>query len=379
MTPIRLFPPPEEAIFVERPNRFLVRCRYRGRTINAHLPNPGRLQELLLPDARLLIIAGKGKHRKNAHTAVAVKKEGRTIMLHTHRSNTAAEALIERNAIRGLSGATIIRREVAAGNSRFDFLLRYHGQELYLEVKSCTLFGKTVAMFPDAITVRGARHLAELSQLNSQGKQVAVLFMVHSPDLQYFMPDYHTDLHFARTLLSVRPSVRFIPVAVNWEQDLTLRAENTRLTIPWSYLKKEVHDRGSYLLLLRLEKEKEVVIGNLGARRFVRGYYVYVGSAMSNLRKRIERHRRLRKNMHWHIDYLRAATQVHAALAIRSSDRLECSLAGAVASLAPRLVKKFGCSDCACESHLFGFTTDPLKLPAFQEMLIHFRMDRFEG
>ena len=96
-------------------------------------------------------------------------------------------------------------------------------------------------------------------------------------------------------------------------------------------------------------------------------------------RKRIERHLRLRKNMHWHIDYFRAATLVRAALAIRSFDRLECSLAGEVGSLAQWSVKDFGCSDCGCDSHLFGFTTDPLRLPAFQEMLIYFRMDRFNG
>jgi sugar fermentation stimulation protein A len=98
---------------------------------------------------------------------------------------------------------------------------------------------------------------------------------------------------------------------------------------------------------------------------------------MSNLSKRIERHRRERKRMHWHIDWLRQRASVVDALAIRSSDRLECSLAGAVSELADWHVRGFGASDCSCSTHLFGFEVDPRRSASFQRMLIGFRMDRF--
>ena len=71
---------------------------------------------------------------------------------------------------------------------------------MFLEVKSCTLVGKKVAMFPDAITERGARHLRELADLSRNGSKTAVLFIVHWPLAEVFMPDYHTDLNFTRTL-----------------------------------------------------------------------------------------------------------------------------------------------------------------------------------
>ena len=375
---IRLFPPPEKAIFIERPNRFLVRCRHKGRVVTAHLPNPGRLQELFLPEAPLLIIPASGKHLKNPFTVVGVIKGGRVIMLDTQRTNSAVQSLIERNAIAGLRGATIIRPEVSHGNSRFDFLLRYRGKDLYLEVKSCTLFGNNVAMFPDAVTARGARHLVELAELSEQETEAAVLFVIQAPDLQYFMPDYHTDLYFAKTMLAVRRRVRFLPIAVSWENDLTLRPESSRLTIPWRYLEREVHDQGSYLLVIRLQNERTITVGSLGALYFRAGYYLYVGSAMKNLSRRIERHRRLRKTMHWHIDYLRAVGTVHSILAIRASHRLECTLADSVAGLADWSVKGFGCSDCSCASHLFGFNDDPIKRPLFQDILLSYRMDRFK-
>jgi sugar fermentation stimulation protein A len=372
---LRLFLPPQEAFFIERPNRFLVRCRYNGEVVSAHLPNPGRLQELLLPDARVLIVPGKGK---NPYTVVGIIHDGRVIMVHTHRTNTAVQWLLERNVVRGLKGATVIRPEVAHGRSRFDFLVQYRGRELYLEVKSCTLFGRRVAMFPDAVTARGARHLTELAELNRQGKQTAVLFVVHASDLEYFMPDYHTDIGFAKTFLAVREQVRFMAIGVRWNRDLSLRPETARLKIPWRFLEREVQDRGSYLLVLYLDRDRSIPIGGLGEVNVKQGYYVYVGSAMNSLVRRIERHRRLRKNMHWHIDYLRAVGTVRSALAIRASDRLECALADSVARISNWSVKGFGCGDCRCSTHLFGFSSDPLTLPSFQKLLLHYRMDRFQ-
>jgi sugar fermentation stimulation protein A len=99
---------------------------------------------------------------------------------------------------------------------------------------------------------------------------------------------------------------------------------------------------------------------------------------MANLTRRIERHRRLRKQMHWHIDYLRPHGVVHAVLPIRSSDRLECSLARSLKEISEWSLEGFGCSDCSCDSHLLAMTDDPLQSPGFQKTLQHFRMDRYE-
>ena len=314
--------------------------------------------------------------RKTSFTVVAVERDGRPVMLHTHRTNDAARYLIERKKIPGLEKARIIRAEVPVGHSRFDFLLEDEWGPVYLEVKSCTLVGEKTAMFPDAVTLRGARHLHELKELSEKGIRTAVLFIVHWPEATFFMPDYHTDLNFARSLLDVRKDVRVIPVGVKWREDLTLD-ENTRLLdVPWDFVEKEARDRGSYLLVLRIEEEWRIPVGKLGEVFFPAGYYVYVGSAMTNLGKRIERHLRLRKLHHWHIDDLRAVSEVRAALAVRSSERLECDLAGAVSSISDWRVAGFGSTDCSCHTHLFGFESDPLGLKEFHKMLQFYRMDR---
>ena len=120
-------------------------------------------------------------------------------------------------------------------------------------------------------------------------------------------------------------------------------------------------------------------IGRRGERTFFRkGFYLYVGSAMANLTSRIERHLRMRKRYHWHIDWLRSIARIHAALPIRASVRLECDIADALSRISDWSVPGFGCSDCACPSHLLGMAEDPFRSGRFHGLLQYFRMDRYE-
>jgi sugar fermentation stimulation protein A len=370
---------PQPAQFLDRPNRFLIRCRLRGRPIQAFLPNPGRLHELLLPGALVYVIEEPpSPTRKNSYTAVAVEREGIPILLHTHRTNDVAKDLIDRGKIPGWQGARVIGREIPIGRSRFDLLVEHRGKEWLVEVKSCTLFGEKTAMFPDAVTERGARHLRELAELNLEGRRTAVIFIVHWPRAEYFLPDYHTDLAFAQTLLAVRNQVKIIPVAVEWEADLSLGERVREVRIPWRVIEREAQDRGSYLLILRLKRAKSLEFGRREHRQpFPAGYYIYVGSAMKNLTQRLERHRRLRKNKFWHIDYLREVSEFQAALPIRASEDLECAIAEKMRAIADWTIPGFGASDCACPGHLFGMKEDPLKSAQFIGLLQYFRMDRF--
>ena len=367
--------------FLERPNRFLVRCEAHGLgKAHAFLPNPGRLWELLLPGAVLYLqpVNGSTKTgasiRKTKYTVLAVEREGCPIFLHTHATNRVAQHLMERKLIPPLKGARIIRAEVPVGRSRFDFLLREKGKDAYMEVKSCTLFGNSVAMFPDAVTERGRRHLLELAKMGRRGIPTAVLFLIHCPHVEWFMPDYHTDLDFSTTLLKVRKYIRIIPAAIGWNKDLTLKKEIRLLDIPWEYLKREVKDRGSYLLLLRLRKKKTIEVGQLKRLSFSPGYYLYVGSAMGHLTARMKRHGRKHKRSHWHIDYLTQEADTVLPIAIRSSQRLECEISKSLSNLVAQGPPGFGSSDCKCLTHLFWSPENPLHSKAFHRLLQSFRM-----
>ena len=363
------------ATYLRRPNRFTLICRLGDRTVKAFLPNPGRLWELLLPGAVIYLENSSGEG-KLPYTAVAIEREGYPVMVHTHRANDLASRLIAKKLIPGLEKARIVRREMPHGRSRFDFLLRKGSQDIFLEVKSCTLFSKKVAMFPDAVTSRGRRHVEELMSLTGGERSGAILFLVFGPRAEIFLPDYHTDLEFARSLLKASSRIPILPVAVELRKDLSLKSRVRRLDIPWEIVEREGEDRGSYILILRIGKQEKIEIGKLGWMKFREGFYLYVGSARKNLTQRMGRHGRLTKNLFWHVDYLRAKGEFHAVLPIRTADDLECEIAQSLKKIADWEVPGFGSSDCGCPSHLFGMKRDPFHSPEFISQLQHFRMDR---
>jgi len=277
-------PPIVSARFLQRPNRFLVIGQLKNKQqVRAFLPNPGRLQELLLPDTTLYLVPADGNaERKTTHTVIGVAGPSHPIFLHTHVNNAVARHLLETRQVPGFKQAKILRAEAPLGSSRFDFLLEQRGKPVYLEVKSCTLFGNRGAMFPDAITERGRRHLEELAMLSREGTRTAVLFVVHSNEVDWFMPDYHTDPDFSQTLLNVRKEVQIIPLAIGWERDFSLTPGVRRLPIPWAHVARELGDRGNYLVLLRGQTAHA---GNAQEP----GFYLAVGWCQSTLRRFLRR------------------------------------------------------------------------------------------
>jgi len=113
--------------------------------------------------------------------------------------------------------------------------------------------------------------------------------------------------------------------------------------------------KGVYVLIMRLDRDKNIIIGKLGSIHFKKGYYAYTGSALGTGGiKRVKRHfdvatgeNRTRK---WHIDYLMPHSEVLCAVFLSTSEALECTVAE---SLEFEGVPGFGCSDCTCGSHLF--------------------------
>jgi sugar fermentation stimulation protein A len=275
MRSFSLFPKVKQGRFIRRLNRFTVECSLDGEIVRAHLPNPGRLWELLLPGRIVSLVSNDPlPGRSTAYTAVAVMREGMPVLLHTQKSNAVVKYLLEKNKIRGLEHARIIKQEAAFGTSRFDFLLQKENAQYVVEVKSCTLFGKRIAMFPDAVTERGRRHLLKLSELTDIGMSCGVIFVVHWPLARFFLPDYHTDFAFARTFFSLKDRLIYRAVSVTWRENLTLGEDVRELEIPWEVLNREAVDSGSYMLILHLLEDITISVGSLGHVTFSRGFYI---------------------------------------------------------------------------------------------------------
>lgn len=127
--------------------------------------------------------------------------------------------------------------------------------------------------------------------------------------------------------------------------------------------------RGTYVLLIRVPYDSVINVGELGKLSLRAGYYAYVGSALSGLQKRVSRHLKREKTLHWHIDYLLTRGQVVDVIQAQSKTRKECKIAGELAKHFPS-VQGFGSSDCCCRSHLF-FDPDFHKL--LRRVLVIFR------
>ncbi len=118
--------------------------------------------------------------------------------------------------------------------------------------------------------------------------------------------------------------------------------------------------KGTYILILHLKRNHQITIGKLGAISFDKGYYAYVGSAFGSggLKSRIKHHRQAPKTrLHWHIDYLREATELKQVWVSDHEEHLEHEWASILREIAIKPIPNFGCSDCKCESHLFHFKT----------------------
>ncbi|MCD6478527.1 MAG: GIY-YIG nuclease family protein [Candidatus Diapherotrites archaeon] len=120
--------------------------------------------------------------------------------------------------------------------------------------------------------------------------------------------------------------------------------------------------KGTYCLVVNIAKDSVVRVGALGKKHFEQGHYVYIGSALNSLEKRVERHLKGRKKKHWHIDYLLAKKQAKIAgvFVKESKAKEECKVAEKVARIG-KAIEGFGCSDCSCKAHLFRVNTHELE------------------
>lgn len=356
-----------EGSFIERLNRFTVLCHVKGKRIPCYLPNPGRLWELLLPESRVFL-KKSGNRMRFPYIVWAVEKNNRPVLLNTQFSNKVAEILIEEEVIPELKGFRVLEREVRIGKHRIDLLIGKGEGKFLCEVKSCTLFHGRFAMFPDAVTERGRRHVEALAK-----EKGVLLFMVFSPDVYYFLPDFHTDPAFARTLYRLRRQIKIIPVSLKWDGGEEFQYIRT-LEIPWSIYEREAERGGSYIITGEMPEDKRISIGYKGDILFKKGYYLYVGSAMNSMEGRIKRHLRIIKNKRWHIDFLIPYLKDIKAIPIYSSERLECTISESLKGISNNYIEGFGSSDCPCRSHLYWMMDSPFKDKRFINLILDLRM-----
>lgn len=209
--------------FLSRPNRFIAHVETENRTVVCHVKNTGRCRELLIPGVTVILefhpdAALSG--RKTEYDLIGVYKNGLLINMDSQAPNKAAwEWLVSLGGGQYMEkghsplGSYVpfdIRREVTHGDSRFDLAFSLRNRDTgavspaFMEVKGVTLEEHGLAMFPDAPTKRGIKHLKGLIGAHEEGYEAYVLFVIQMKGIRGFTPNDITHPAFGEALRQAR-------------------------------------------------------------------------------------------------------------------------------------------------------------------------------
>ena len=204
---------------IQRYKRFLADVRLDdGSLVTAHTTNTGSMKTCWEPGDRVLLEPAANPDRKLKFTWLTVERPGGWVGVETGMPNRVVAAAARKDVLPGLSGLHGVRTEVRYGaeNSRIDVLaLDGEGRQVFIEVKNTTLKEGDWALFPDAVTERGTKHLRELQAMVREGHRAAIALFVHRTDVDRFDAAREIDPVYATELdRAAETGVMVLPLAV---------------------------------------------------------------------------------------------------------------------------------------------------------------------
>lgn len=192
-----------EGVFISRPNRFIAKVNIDGREHTVHVKNTGRCRELLIKGSRVYLSVSDNPHRKTGYDLIAVEKvkeNGEILLINMDSQipNCVAAEFLKNGGI--FRENALIKREVTYGDSRFDIFVTDGEKKAFVEVKGVTLEKDGVAMFPDAPTLRGVKHIKELIRAKNEGYEAYIFFVIQMKGVSLFTPNCATHPEFAVAL-----------------------------------------------------------------------------------------------------------------------------------------------------------------------------------
>jgi|YNPNPStandDraft_1061719.scaffolds.fasta_scaffold03838_6 sugar fermentation stimulation protein A len=196
------FPQPLlRASFLRRENRFRATLLLDGQQVSAHVPNSGRLGELLVPGAPCYLSSSTDPQRRTPYDLRLVAQGETLVSIDARLPNHLFAEALEEGRLPDFSSYQERQAEARHGDSRLDFLLvDQAGRRLWVETKSVTLIEDATALFPDAPTARGLKHLRALRDIALAGDQAAVVFIIQRDDAARFAPHPKADPTFTHAL-----------------------------------------------------------------------------------------------------------------------------------------------------------------------------------
>ncbi len=207
-----------EGIFLSRPNRFIANVDIEGEVHQVHVKNTGRCREILKEGTKVYLEPAKNPNRKTKFSLISAYKDQQLINIDSQVPNQVVFQGILDGKIEGLSNTDLLKREVGYKNSRFD--IYYEKEKLYgfIEVKGVTLEKDGLALFPDAPTERGRKHILELLDSLENGFSSYLIFLIQINDIHHFRPNEEMDPKFSKALRTAQ------------EKGLKILAYNSKVT-----------------------------------------------------------------------------------------------------------------------------------------------------
>ncbi len=188
----------KQAIFRERPNRFIAIVEFEGKLEKCHVKNTGRCKELLILGVIVYIQEASNPNRKTKYNLISVIKGNRIINIDSQVPNKVVyDWIVEGNYFMDIRE---IKREKTYGNSRFDIYLETANRKVFIEVKGVTLEDNSIAMFPDAPTIRGIKHINGLVKSIEEGYEAYVIFLIQMENITKFKFNDKTHPEFGNAL-----------------------------------------------------------------------------------------------------------------------------------------------------------------------------------
>lgn len=190
-----------EGAFVERINRFIAHILIDDEIKIAHVANTGRMKELLIKGARVIVRKVDNPNRKTNYDLVMVYKNDILVLIDSKMPNILIEKAFREGGLEDFGDYDYVKREVTFGNSRLDIGLSNSNENILVECK-CATFVKqnNIATFPDAPTQRGRKHILELIKAKREGYRAAVFFVIQREDAVEFTPNRDMDRDFAEAV-----------------------------------------------------------------------------------------------------------------------------------------------------------------------------------
>lgn len=203
------WPPLIPGTLIKRYKRFLADIKFEdGNIITAHCPNSGSMTACSQPGRPVYVSQHDNPRRKLKYTWELIDMPGSLVGVNTLVPNRLVKKSIQDGEVEALIGYDTVKPEIKVGQgTRLDLLLtRGENEKCYVEVKNCTLVTDGVACFPDAVTTRGQKHLAELQKLRKEGNRCVMFFLVQRMDAEVFKPADHIDPAYGQALRRARKS-----------------------------------------------------------------------------------------------------------------------------------------------------------------------------